>query len=208
MLTPRTRIRRGSRGSYEPAVIHGILDEALVCHVAFAEAGQPYAIPTLHARIGDEVFLHGAYASRLLRAAVAGAPLCLTVTLLDGLVLARSAFHHSVNYRSVVVLGVAREIVDPDAKRVALRALIERIVPGRWQDTRPPTTEELAATCVVAVPIHEASAKQRRGPPEDAAADYDLPYWAGVIPTWHERRPPVPDPAQPTGRALPDYLLT
>lgn len=178
----RTRVRRlPRRAAYDRATIDAILDEALVCHLAFAAGGQPHAIPTAFARIGDHVYVHGSTASRALRAS-AGAPVCLTVTLLDGLVLARSAFHHSMNYRSVVVLGAAEEVVDEEERLAAMRALIEKVAPGRWAEIRPPNGKELKATSILRLALAEASAKIRTGPPIDDEEDLTLPCWAGVVP--------------------------
>lgn len=179
----RTRVRRvPARGSYDRETIHAILDEALVTHLGFLDDGQPYVIPTLHARVGETLYLHGSAASRAVRTLAAGAPVCLTVTLLDGLVLARSAFHHSVNYRSVVVLGVARPVEGSDERLRALEAFTEKLIPGRWGEVRPPTPNELKGTRVLAMQLDEASAKVRSGPPIDELADHDLRVWAGVLP--------------------------
>ena len=202
----RTTVRRrANRGVYDRAAIDAILDEALICHVGFVADGRPYVIPTIHARVGDRLLLHGAAASRMLTAASGGVPLCVTVTLLDGLVLARSAFHHSMNYRSVVVLGAATEIVERDAKLDAMRALAEHVVPGRWDDTRKPSDEELRATRILALPIAEASAKVRVGPPIDDEEDYALKTWAGVIPLGLEIHAPAADPRLAKGIAVPAY---
>jgi uncharacterized protein len=205
---PRTRVRRlPKRGAYDRPTIDAILDEALVAHLAFTGAeGHPYAIPTLHARVGDEVWVHGSAASRTLRILGAGAPACLTVTLIDGLVLARAIFNHSVNYRSVVVLGEARAVTDPDEKRAALAAFAERIAPNRWADARPPTPQELKATSILALPLDEASAKVRTGPPVDEDSDHALDVWAGVVPMRLVRGEPVPDPALRSGIEVPRYL--
>ena len=176
------RVRRlPERGRYDRETIDAILDEALYCHLAFAIDGQPFAIPTLHARVGDTLYVHGSAASRMLRHASSGVRVCATVTLLDGLVLAKSVFHHSMNYRSVVVLGEAR-LVEGDEKVDALHAFVEQVAPGRWDEARRPTAKELKATWVLALPLTEASAKLREGPPKDDAEDEDLPVWAGVIP--------------------------
>lgn len=181
--TPRTRVRRrAGRGRYDRATIHAILDEGLVAHVGIVAEGQPYVIPVLYARAGGQIYLHGSPLSRLVRDLAEGVPMCLTVTLLDGLVLARSAFHHSMNYRSVVVLGQGRAVREREQKLEALTALVDRIVPGRSEDARGPSAKELRATEVIALAIDEASAKVRTGPPADAAADYALPVWAGVLP--------------------------
>jgi nitroimidazol reductase NimA-like FMN-containing flavoprotein (pyridoxamine 5'-phosphate oxidase superfamily) len=192
----RVRLRRKrERGSYERAAIDAILDEALVAHLGIVdEAGQPFVIPTLHARSGDLVYLHGSTASRALRTLVAGRPACLTVTLLDGLVLARAAMHHSANYRSAVLLGTARAIEDRGEKLAALEAIVEHIVPGRWREARPPSENELKATSVLALAIEECSAKVRTGPPQDDEPDYALPVWAGVIPLASRPSAPLPDP--------------
>ena len=192
---------------YDRPSIKAILDEALIAHLAFTgEDGQPYAIPTLHARIGDEVWVHGSSASRTLRTVGRGARVCLTVTLVDGLVLARSIFNHSVNYRSVIVLGEARAVTGPAEKRAALAAFAERVAPGRWADARPPTPSELKATSILALPLDEASAKVRNGPPVDGEGDHGLDVWAGVVPIRLVRGDPVPDPALRAGIGLPHYL--
>jgi uncharacterized protein len=191
----RTKVRREpARAAYERETIHGILDEALVAHVAFLDAGQPVVIPTLQARVGEIVYFHGSAASRAIRTLGAGAPACLTVTLLDGLVLARSAFHHSVNYRSVVVFGSPRLVEGPDERLTALEAFTEQLIPGRWGEVRPPSPKELKATRVLAMALDEASAKLRTGPPEDEQEDYALDAWAGVIPLHPIAGPPIPDP--------------
>jgi uncharacterized protein len=180
----RVRLRRRrERGSHERDVIDAILDEALVAHVGITDRdGQPLVIPTLHARCGDALYLHGSAAGRTMRALCSGAPVCVTVSLIDGLVLARSAMHHSANYRSAVLLGSARAVEEPNEKLEAFRAIVEHIVPGRWDDVRPPTDNELKATAVAAMAIDEVSAKVRSGGPVDDEADYSLPVWAGVIP--------------------------
>ena len=200
-LTPteRTRLRRRpNRGVFETDTIYAILDEGFVCHVAFTVEGQPYAIPTGYARRGDEIYVHGSAASRMLRTLADGVDMCLTVTLVDGLVLARSAFHHSMNYRSVVVLGKARLVTDEGEKLQALRCFTDHIIPGRWPDLRPVTEQELKSTTVLALPIREASAKIRSGPPIDDEEDYSWPIWAGVVPLHTRTGEPVPDErAQP-----------
>ena len=195
-LTPteRTRLRRlPKRGAFETDTIYAILDEGFVCHIAFVVEGQPFAIPTGYARRGEEIYIHGSAASRMLRTLGDGVEMCLTVTLVDGLVLARSAFHHSMNYRSVVVLGKARLVTDDGEKREALRGFTDHIVPGRWPDLRPVTDQELKATTVLALPIREASAKVRTGPPIDDEEDYDWPIWAGVVPLYTRTGEPVAD---------------
>ena len=182
-VTDRTRVRRlPARGVFDRTAIYAILDEAFVCHVAFAVDGQPYAIPTGYARLDDALYLHGAAASRMVRQLAAGVDVCVTVTLVDGLVLARSAFHHSVNYRSAVVLGRARLVTDFEEKRAALRQFTNHVVPGRWDELRPITDQEIKGTAVLALPIEEASAKVRTGPPLDDAEDLQWPVWAGVVP--------------------------
>jgi nitroimidazol reductase NimA-like FMN-containing flavoprotein (pyridoxamine 5'-phosphate oxidase superfamily) len=174
--------REPQRGAYDRETIDAILDEALVCHLGFAVDGQPYVIPTLHARVGDRLYVHGSAASRMLRHAAADVRICVTVTLLDGLVLARSVFNHSIDYRSVVVLGTPTLVEDVDEKREALHAFTEHIAPGRWDEARQPTDKELKATWILSIPLDEASAKIRTGPPEDEPEDRDLPVWAGVVP--------------------------
>ncbi len=181
--TDRSRVRRlPARGVYDPASIHAILDEALICHVGFVVDGQPFVIPTIHVRIGENLFFHGSPASRMLKALAQGNEVCVAVTLVDGLVLARSAFHHSMNYRSVVVFGTARPVEGLDERRAVLHALSDHLIRGRWEEVRPPTTAELKQTLVLSLPINEASAKVRTGPPMDDEEDYGLPVWAGVLP--------------------------
>jgi hypothetical protein len=181
--------------------VDAILDEGLVCHVGFEDAGQPYVIPAVYARQGDRLVIHGSAASRMVKVLAAGVPACVTVTLLDGLVLARSEFHHSVNYRSVVVLGRASEIVEADEKRRALAAIVEHVAPGRAGNVRPPNEKELRATRVVTIPLDEASAKVRTGPPKDDEEDYALPVWAGELPLRLEPLALVADPR--LGPAIP-----
>lgn len=206
LRTPRTALgTHTERGSHDPAAIHAILDEGLVCHVGFVADGHPVVIPTAYARVGEEIILHGAVASRMLRTMAAGVEVCVTVTLLDGLVLARSAFSSSMNYRSAVVMGRARPITDPLEKRRALDAIVEHLIPGRLRELRAHTDEEIRATAVVAVPIREASAKTRTGPPKDKAADRSLDIWAGVIPLRQEPLPGIPAP-DGTEREEPSYV--
>ena len=194
-VTPRTRVKRlPKRAAYDRASINAILDSALVCHVGFTLDGQPYVIPTLHARIGETLYIHGSAASRMLGTAADGIPLCVTVTHIDGLVLARSAFHHSVNYRSAVILGIAKLVTDEETKLAAMRILIDHVAPGRWDHIRQPNSKELAATSVLSIPIVEASAKIRSGPAIDDEADYALPIWAGEIPLAISARAPIADP--------------
>jgi hypothetical protein len=179
----RTRVkRRTDRARYERAALNAILDEGLVCHVGFVQDGQPFVIPTTYARLGDVLYVHGSAASRMLRELRAGIPVCVTTTLLDGLVLARSAFHHSMNYRSVVLLGTAEEVLDPTEKLRALEAIVDHMMPGRSAEVRPPAAQELRATMVLRVPIAEASAKVRSGGPLDDAEDMTWPCWAGHVP--------------------------
>jgi uncharacterized protein len=204
--SPRTRVKRlPARARYEAATIESILDEGLVCHVGFQVEGQPYVIPTAYARVGDRLYLHGSAASRMLRSLAAGVPVCVTVTLLDGLVLARSAFHHSMNYRSVVVLGLAVPIADAAEKRAALEAIVEHIIPGRARDVRPPSEQELRKTLVLSLPLEESSAKVRTGPPLDDEADYALPVWGGEIPLPLTAARPRPDARVRPGIEPPDY---
>jgi len=202
----RVTVRRmPERGVYEQAAIEAILDEGLICHLGFVAEGQPYAIPTIYARDGERLLIHGSAAGRTLRAMRGGIPVCVTVTLVDGLVLARSAYHHSINYRSVVILGTATEVAEREAKLAAMRMLVEHVVPGRWNDVRGPSEQELRATMVLSIPTAEASAKVRVGPPGDAEEDYALETWAGVIPLRLEAHPPVADPRLAAGIAAPAY---
>ncbi|MFN2545315.1 MAG: pyridoxamine 5'-phosphate oxidase family protein [Actinomycetota bacterium] len=194
----RTQVKRlPERGVYDRAAIDAILDEALFCHLAWIQDGSPRVIPTIHARAGDELYVHGSQASRTLRGARDGAEICVVVTLLDGLVLARSAFHHSMNYRSVVVYGRGREITDPDEKWQAQRAVVEHVVPGRSADVRMPNENELRQTMILSLPLDEASAKVRAGPPKDDEEDYDLPIWAGVLPMTMQPGELMADPRLP-----------
>jgi nitroimidazol reductase NimA-like FMN-containing flavoprotein (pyridoxamine 5'-phosphate oxidase superfamily) len=203
----RTRVKREPhRGRYDRETIDAILDAALVCHLGFVHEGQPIVIPTLHARVGDHVYVHGSSAARSLRTVGGGVPVCLTVTLLDGIVLARSVFEHSINYRSAVVLGEATLVDDPDEKLGALEAFTEQLLPGRWADARPPTRTELRATAILRLPLDEASAKIRTGPPEDGdTPDAELDVWAGVIPLVTRALAPEPDPALRPGIPVPPY---
>jgi nitroimidazol reductase NimA-like FMN-containing flavoprotein (pyridoxamine 5'-phosphate oxidase superfamily) len=195
LKTPRTKLSRlPKRGAHDRGTIDAILDEAMVCHLGFVHDGRPAVIPTLHARVGDEVLIHGSAASRMLRTLATGVEVCLTATLIDGLVLARSAFHHSVNYRSVVLYGTARPLTEDDELEKALEAFTEKLVPGRWADVRWPTRKELKGTAALALPIAEGSAKVRTGPPIDDDEDYALGMWAGIVPMRTETLDPVPDP--------------
>ena len=199
--TARTTVRRlPKRGVYDSESIYSILDHGFICHVGFVVDGQPFVIPTGYARVGDVLYIHGSAANRMIRtAATEGVDICVTVTLLDGLVLARSAFHHSMNYRSVVVLGKSRLVTDEQEKRTALHAFTNHVVPQRWEETRQPTPQELKATSVLALPIEEASAKVRTGGPIDDEEDYSLHVWAGVVPIQTKIGTPIRD-----GRTLPD----
>jgi nitroimidazol reductase NimA-like FMN-containing flavoprotein (pyridoxamine 5'-phosphate oxidase superfamily) len=204
--TKRTAIKRlPKRGNYEREPVYQVLDEGFICHVGFVIEGRPVVIPTGYARDGDRLYIHGSQASRMLRALKTGIDTCLTVTLVDGLVLARSAFHHSMNYRSVVVFGRA-EIVDDEAEKVAaLRALSEHFIRGRWDDVRAPSKLELKATTVLSLALTEVSAKVRTGPPLDDEEDYELPVWAGVIPLRLKAAPPVSDPRLNADISPPGY---
>jgi nitroimidazol reductase NimA-like FMN-containing flavoprotein (pyridoxamine 5'-phosphate oxidase superfamily) len=199
--------RLPERGRYDRDAIDSVLDAALVAHLGFAVDGQPFVIPTLHARVGDDVFVHGSAASRTLRSLAEGFPACLTVTLLDGIVLARSVFEHSMNYRSVVVLGTATPLVGQDEKLAALEAFTEKLLPGRWAEARRPTAKELKATSVLRLPLDEASAKIRHGGPEDGdTPDAELEVWAGHVPLVMRALEPVSDPALRPGIPVPPGL--
>jgi uncharacterized protein len=203
----RTRVvREPHRGIYDRAAAYQILDEAFICHVGFVVDGQPFVIPTGFGRLGDNLYIHGSAASRMLRQLEQGVPVCVTVTLLDGLVVARSVFNHSMNYRSVVVLGTAVAVKDSEEKLHALRTLSEHILPGRWADARQPNEKELKATLVLRVPIEEFSAKIRQGPPIDDEEDYAFPTWAGVIPLEMVAGTPTNDPKLDSTLAVPGYV--
>jgi len=207
MPTPRTRVvRESERGVYDREAIYRILDEAFLCHVGFSMDGQPFVIPTSYGRKDADLFIHGSAASRMLRQMKEGVQVCITVTLLDGLVLARSVFNHSMNYRSVVILGKATLVDEPEEKLAALRVLSEHIIPGRWDDVRQPNGRELKATSVLRVPIDEFSAKVRTGPPIDDEEDYSFPTWAGVIPLETKIGQAIPDERLTDGSPFPDYL--
>jgi nitroimidazol reductase NimA-like FMN-containing flavoprotein (pyridoxamine 5'-phosphate oxidase superfamily) len=208
--TERTRvIREPHRGAYDRETIYKILDEGIVCHVGFSTADQPFVIPTLYARVGDAIYFHGSAASRMLRGAATGIPVCVTVTLTDGFVLARSVFNHSMNYRSVVALGKATLVEAPDEKLDALRAFTEKILPGRWEDARQPNDKELKATSILKLELTEVSAKIRSGPVQDDEEDYALPVWAGIVPLRLQVEPPIRDercdPAIPTPAYASNY---
>jgi nitroimidazol reductase NimA-like FMN-containing flavoprotein (pyridoxamine 5'-phosphate oxidase superfamily) len=204
--TSRTRVvREADRGVYDRAAAYKILDEGFICHVGFVADGQPFVIPTGYGRIGDNLYIHGSAASRMLRNLDQGVAVCVTVTLLDGLVLARSIFNHSMNYRSVVVLGTATAVSDPAEKLEALRRLSEHILPGRWAESRKPNDRELKATLVMRLPITEFSAKVRQGPPIDDEEDYAFPTWAGVIPLEMVAGRPINDARLMPGQEVPEY---
>jgi hypothetical protein len=205
--TPRTKVQRlPDRGKYDRETVHAILDQGFVCHVGFVVEGQPFVIPTNYARVDDLLYLHGSSASRMLKTLSGGVPVCVTVTHVDGLVLARSAFHHSVNYRSVVALGVAYLVEAPEEKMRALEAFTNHVMPGRWNDIRTPTDLELKATSVLALPLNEVSAKVRVGAPKDDAEDYSLPIWAGVLPLNVVPGAPIDDPKLIAGLKIPDNV--
>jgi len=207
LQTERTTLKRlPARGVYDRALVYQILDEGFICHVGFAVEGRPYVIPTGYARANDKLYIHGSQASRMLRTLKSGIDVCVTVTLLDGLVLARSAFNHSMNYRSVVVFGEA-VVVDEAEKLAALLAFSEHVIAGRWADVRQPTEQELKATTVLALPLEEVSAKVRSGPPIDDEDDYELSVWAGVIPLSLVAQSPVPDPRLKPAIATPRYAV-
>lgn len=205
--TERSQLRRlPDRGSHEKEVIEKILDEGFLAHVGFQVQGQPFVIPTLYGRDGDTLYLHGSAASRMLRELDTGLPACVTVTLVDGLVLARSAFNHSMNYRSVVAFGTAKKITDAAEKTRALHVISEHVLKGRWKDVRGPTEQELKATAVLRFVVDEASAKVRQGPPLDDEEDYSLPVWAGVLPLKLMAQEPVADPRMIEGVEEPEYV--
>lgn len=205
--TERTQLTRiPKRGSYDPAVIHAILDEGLVCHVSYQVNGQPFSIPIAYCRIEDTIYLHGSVGSHFMRELAGGTDVCVAVTFLDGLVLARSAFSHSVNYRSVIAFGRSQEVTDETERWRVFERVVDHLIPGRWADTRQPNTSELKKTMLIAIPIEEASAKTRTGGVNDDLADADLPYWAGVIPLSVQAGTPEQDAGQNPMIALPDYL--
>jgi nitroimidazol reductase NimA-like FMN-containing flavoprotein (pyridoxamine 5'-phosphate oxidase superfamily) len=202
----RSTVKRlPARGVYDRAVIHQILDAGLVCHVGFVVGGQPFVIPTTYVRIAETIYVHGSPASRMLQVLEGGVAACVTVTLVDGLVLARSAFHHSINYRSVVVFGTATVVADSAEKHRILHALVDHLVPERWPAIRPPNAQELKKTLVLAIPIEEASAKVRVGPPLDDEEDYELDVWAGVVPLNMAAATPVPDSRLSPGISVPQH---
>ncbi len=205
----RTRlVREADRAVYDRAAAYRILDEGFICHVGFVADGQPFVIPTGYGRVGDNLYIHGSAASRMLRRVDEGVAVCVTVTLLDGLVLARSIFNHSMNYRSVVILGTARAVIDPTEKLEALRLLSEHILPGRWVESRLPNEKELKATLVMRLPIEEFSAKVRQGPPVDDEEDYAFSTWAGVVPLTMVAGEPIDDAGVMPGLKAPEYART
>jgi hypothetical protein len=204
--TERTKVRRlPDRGKYDAESVYGILDEAFICHVGFVVEGQPYVIPTGFARVNDTLYIHGSAASRMLRTLADGVQVCVTVTLIDGIVMARSGFHSSMNYRSVVILGRATQVEGRDEKLAALAAFSEQVMPGRWKDLRETTDAELKGTLVLTLPLKEVSAKVHSGPPKDDEADYALPLWAGVVPLKVTAGNPIDDPRLPKGIEPPGY---
>ncbi|HSL55600.1 MAG TPA: pyridoxamine 5'-phosphate oxidase family protein, partial [Pyrinomonadaceae bacterium] len=204
--TERTKLKRlPKRGHFDRETVYGILDEGFICHVGFAPEGQPFVIPTGYARDGDTLYIHGSAASRMLRTLSTGLDVCVTVTIIDGLVLARSAFHHSMNYRSVVIFGRAKLVEDREEKMAALLALSEHIIRGRWAEVREPTEQEMKATTVLSLPLVEASAKIRTGPPLDDEEDYEMNVWAGVIPLRLVADEPIADPRLIDGVEVPGY---
>jgi uncharacterized protein len=206
-VSERSELRRyPARGSHEPEAIYKVLDAGFLCHLGFNVDGQPFVIPTLYGRNGDKIYLHGSAVSRTLKQLDTGVAACLNVAIVDGLVLARSGFHHSINYRSVVVFGTAKKIQDEEKKINALRVIMEHAVPARWDNVRPPTEKELNATAVLEFPIEEASAKIRTGPPLDDEEDYALPIWAGVLPLKMTAAEPIPDPRLTGAVEIPEYI--
>ena len=206
LKTSRTTVKRlPKRGVYDRATVDAILDEGMLCHVGFVHDGQPFVLPTGYARQGDSLYLHGSPASRMLKALSEGVPVCVTVTLLDGLVLARSAFHSSMNYRSVVILGTATPVTDRDRKLDAMHALVDHLIPRRWPDLRPISDKELKATLVLELALTEASAKVRTGGPNDDEDDYALPMWAGVVPLALTPSTPIADERLRTATPVPAY---
>lgn len=205
--SPRSKLERSpKRGSYDQESIFRIIDAAPICHVGFSMGGQPFVIPTIHARQDDVLFFHGSTQSRLIQAIASGQPICATFTFLDGIVVARSAMHHSMNYRSVVAFGSGRFITDLEQKTEAFRLTVEKLLPGRWNECRQPNDAEEKATAIVALTIEEASLKERSGPPSDVESDYALPYWAGVIPMRQTADEAIPDPRLPQTVPIPEHI--
>ena len=201
-----TVVRAHTRGSYDKESVYSIVDASLICHVGFVQNGQPFVIPTIHAREDDTILLHGATTSRLIQHVQAGHEICITVTHLDALVLARSVMHHSMNYRSAVLFGRGHLVSDEETLR-CMQVFTEKLIPGRWADCRPPNAKELKATSIVAVPIESASAKARVGPPIDDEEDYELPYWAGIVPIQQRLTTPVSDSRLNAGIEVPEYMI-
>jgi nitroimidazol reductase NimA-like FMN-containing flavoprotein (pyridoxamine 5'-phosphate oxidase superfamily) len=207
-ITHRNEIKRlPERAHYEESTIYSIIDEALYCHVGFIQENQPFVIPTLYARMEDNIILHGSKISRLMQHIHAGNEICIAITILDGLVLARSAYHHSMNYRSVVLFGRGKPVQSDEEKQRALQALMDHMMPGRWDDIRKPNQKELDATMVVSIPIEDASAKIRKGPPIDDGQDDDFPLWVGLIPMYQATSPPQSDPKVKGAVSIPEYIL-
>lgn len=206
--SPATRVRRFPRHArYDRDSLNQVLDEALICHLGFVDAGRPFVIPTIHARLGDVIYIHGSPVGRMLKTLKDGVEVCLTVTIVDGLVLARSAFFHNMNYRSALVIGHAVEVTDPDEKQRSFEAIVEHVARGRWSDCRRPTAKEARSTSVVRLPIKEFSTKMRTGPAKDPVRDHDLPYWAGVVPIALASAPPEDTPDLTPGIEAPRYAL-
>jgi len=206
--TKRNQVRRlPKRADYRKDVIYKIIDEALICHVGFVQEGQPFVIPTIHTRRGDTIYLHGATVSRMIQHVQKGNPMCIEITLLDGIVFARSVFHSSVNYRSVVLFGTGRLVDSDEEKMRALEAMIKHLAPGRWEEARKPNQKELASTAVVGIQIESASAKIRIGPPADDEEDYQLPVWAGVLPLQMQALEPIADLRLEDGISVPEYIM-
>jgi nitroimidazol reductase NimA-like FMN-containing flavoprotein (pyridoxamine 5'-phosphate oxidase superfamily) len=206
--TDRTKLKRlPKRGHFDREIVYAILDEGFICHVGFVVDGQPFVVPTGYARVDDKLYIHGSQASRMLRSLAGGLDACVTVTIVDGLVLARSAFHHSMNYRSVLVFGRATRVDEPKEKYAALVALSEHILRGRWADVREPNEQEMKLTTVLCLPLEEASAKIRTGPPLDDEEDYALPIWAGVVPLKLVAGEPINDPRLSSEIPVPDYAM-
>lgn len=208
-ITDRTKIKRlPKRGFYDQETVYAILDEGLICHVGFVLEGQPFVIPTAYGRVEDQLYIHGSSGSRMLRSMTSGIDVCVTITLLDGLVLARSIFHHSMNYRSVILFGQASLVAGDDEKRWALKAFSDQMIRGRWEEVREPNQAELNRTLVLSLPLQEASAKVRKGPPGEEEEDYEIPVWAGEIPLRMVADVPVSDPRLLPGIEIPEYART
>jgi nitroimidazol reductase NimA-like FMN-containing flavoprotein (pyridoxamine 5'-phosphate oxidase superfamily) len=206
--TSRTTLRRlPQRGEFDREAVYRIIDEGFVCHIAFVVDGQPYAVPTSYGRAGETLYIHGSAVSRMLRSLSGGISVCVTVTLIDGLVLARSAFHHSINYRSVMIFGTAIKVEDAEEKAAALRAFTEHVIPGRWSEVRQPNEQELKATTVLALPLVEVSAKVRTGPPKDDEEDLGFPVWAGVLPLRMTAQTPIDDSSLSSEFKPPSYVM-